>query len=544
MPKSRVTKAKSKGRSKPYATGTTSIRSQRSAHPITPTNPESPKPAVNTRSATKKVAEAESNRSRFTELPLEIRLQVYGYFAHCPSDLNGPHNPVLSAEEWKEIKVTRRSLLLVSHQVSDEWTPVFFCTTSLLVRSPPLAVSSARSKNKNQDDSGEDLKAAISRLAKVLLEVIPVSKLRYVRRLEFHHHRPCPRNGKIMNDDGLIYLADILGHVKSNLPHLTSVTFVLDWVWSSFVSYKHGADDDHDGAFAFVDDKGRIEELAQRMLRDRRGAILRGWSVEKKPLDCRKLLMSGFNSATNLHLDHDGRTKCDGRATLKSQKMSLWKWLKKKTQRLCMGLQHGNLRRKSEGECDNIQYYFKSRQDTNLHRSIALIQPKSRDVLAVRIMPSIDFVTVDLIYDLLAITCDDDPSDTSDDSKKVRDRIVAVLKDRLSSNLQLRHDNPDAFINAKARVKFMVAEENMQSQFKQMSESLAEAARKLEKTLTASCNVQESTNTPVKTPGSTLLAQREKRKRDYEDLDGQFNSLEQLRKKWKSARATVPVKQE
>ena len=178
-------------------------------------------------------------------------------------------------EEGKEIEVTRRSLLSVSQQISEEWTPLFFSTTSLVM-------SGWRAKNKDQDDSSEDPKAAIARLTKDLLAIIPVRKLRYVRKLVYHHHRPCPRSGKIKNDDGLIYLADILGHVKSNLPHLTSVTFVAQWTWDSFVPFKYGANDDHDGAFAFVDDKGRLEELAQRMLRDRRGAILRGWSVEKK----------------------------------------------------------------------------------------------------------------------------------------------------------------------------------------------------------------------------------------------------------------------
>jgi len=282
MPKSRAKKAKGKGRAGPYTTDTSSKRSQKSAPPTTSTKSESPKPVANTRSARKKAAEAESNRSRFIELPPEIRLQVYGYFACCPSDLDDPHTPIFGQEEWKEIQVTRRSLLSVSRQVNDDWTPLFFSTTSLVIKPAPLAMSGSRTKKKGQDDSNEDSKAAIARLAKALLADIPVNKLRYVRKLEYRHHRPCPRNGKIKNDDGLIHLADILGHVKSKLLHLTSVAFVVDWTWDSFVPYMYGATDDHDGAFAFIDVNGRLEELSQRILRDRRGAILRGWSVEKK----------------------------------------------------------------------------------------------------------------------------------------------------------------------------------------------------------------------------------------------------------------------
>ena len=163
----------------------------------------------------------------------------------------------------------------------------------------------------------------------------------------------------------------------------------------------------------------------------------------------------------------------------------------------------------------------------------------SLDLLAVRTMSSIDPVTVDMIYDFIGITWNDHLSNTSTDSKTVRDRILTDLKIRLGSNTQGRHDFTEAFANAKARVKAMVAEESLQSQLKQVSESLEETTRKLEKTLTASCKVQESTNTTAKTSGPALLAQREKRKRDYEDLDRQFNGLEQLRKKWKSARATA-----
>ncbi|KAK7887642.1 hypothetical protein LTR67_009543 [Exophiala xenobiotica] len=159
-------------------------------------------------------------------------------------------------------------------------------------------------------------------------------------------------------------------------------------------------------------------------------------------------------------------------------------------------------------------------------------------------MSSIDLVTVDMIYDLLAITCDDDLSGRSDDSKTVIHRILADVMIRLASNAQGRHDCKKALIDANARVKAMVAEVELQSQLKQVSESLAEATRKLEKTLTASSKVQEFTNTPIKTSGPTLLAQREKRKRDYEDLDRQFNGLEQLRKKWKSTRTTTPARQE
>ncbi|KIW55628.1 hypothetical protein PV05_04359 [Exophiala xenobiotica] len=152
----------------------------------------------------------------------------------------------------------------------------------------------------------------------------------------------------------------------------------------------------------------------------------------------------------------------------------------------------------------------------------------------------------EVISDFIAITSDAYISYPSEEIKAVRKRILAELENYLH---HITENQPTGSVScsekdADARVKAMVVEEQMHSKLKEMSESLEETKRKLEQSLIASRNAQQFTKNVSKlsTPPPGLLAQREKRKRDYEDLDRQFNDIEQLRKKWKSTRATAEPK--
>ncbi|OAP65519.1 hypothetical protein AYL99_01491 [Fonsecaea erecta] len=63
---------------------------------------------------------------RFLDLPSEIRLHIYDYFA--VEDTSAPADD-------ESVKQTRKSLQTVCRQISNEWTPIFFSTTTIVVDS-------------------------------------------------------------------------------------------------------------------------------------------------------------------------------------------------------------------------------------------------------------------------------------------------------------------------------------------------------------------------------------------------------------------------
>ncbi|KAL6246489.1 hypothetical protein RBB50_006726 [Rhinocladiella similis] len=220
-----------------------------------------------------------------TDLPLEVRLQIYGFFAHRLTEYD--------ERDWESIELTRRSLLLVSRQVNAEWTPLFFSTTTILFKADHTSDAGYdRPKRALREEENEldSVRIAVDTCG-ALLNTIPLHKLKFVRRLQYEHsisQPPTPFSFSVTDDRGLVRLSHALKRMKASLPNLATLIYTakfasFTWTLASIMpprASSAGVDQEHE--FERIDARGRHQELAQRLVGERRSSTLRGWFIEEK----------------------------------------------------------------------------------------------------------------------------------------------------------------------------------------------------------------------------------------------------------------------
>ncbi|KAJ9603873.1 hypothetical protein H2200_011395 [Cladophialophora chaetospira] len=128
---------------------------------------------------------------RLLDLPGEMRLQIFSYYAYAhktvlPEDdrvQTRRHAATMEAKRQDILasKKTRISLLSVSHQVSKEWAPIFYRTTTVLINPPGNDLDTPLSS-----DSGANYWAQVEvgEFRRIFLSKAN-SRLRYVTKIKF-----------------------------------------------------------------------------------------------------------------------------------------------------------------------------------------------------------------------------------------------------------------------------------------------------------------------------------------------------------------------
>jgi len=126
--------------------------------------------------------------SRFLALPLEVRLQIYSYFALIPPCAYLSHFP-LEQNEHHLAKKARKNLLMVCRQVAKEWSPIFYRSTTIVVNTMrPEALRVWNEREQIFHYIGEEGSADFYRareFGEVFLKNLNHYKLQSIRKLRY-----------------------------------------------------------------------------------------------------------------------------------------------------------------------------------------------------------------------------------------------------------------------------------------------------------------------------------------------------------------------
>ena len=152
----------------------------------------------------------------FLDLPMEIKVKIYACYIHVPKialeespsqddEAKTLMDPKL--EESRQIKQTRKSLLLVSRQVHEDWAPTFYSTTTIIVN-PKLSSSLTASRA----DFGNVFKGQES------TKVSQITKIKYKKDL-----RSKDSSDEVSAD--MQRMKDFIEEYYGRLPALRKITF-------------------------------------------------------------------------------------------------------------------------------------------------------------------------------------------------------------------------------------------------------------------------------------------------------------------------------
>ena len=227
---------------------------------------------------------------RFCDLPNEIKLLIYGIFSALPplssrSELPRGHllrTKILKhqREDRKLVATTRKSLLSVSHQISDEWVPIYYRAATIMVN-PDKRLSKAKGPTSQEwARHPEDF-------ASIFLKTLPEYKIKHIRLLAFDATlwirsflNPATKRSSGSDFSGMHRLVTVLrehGHILESLETL-EVSLVND---QSFFYPGSSAFTDYELAFRQMDHTGNWQTLIDRLTVGCRGGVLQGWSVQE-----------------------------------------------------------------------------------------------------------------------------------------------------------------------------------------------------------------------------------------------------------------------
>lgn len=182
----------------------------------------------------------EITRLLFTDLAFEIRLHVYTHFLEVPwTDENederdlqeiyyGPQTALETQleETRKDINTTRFSLLSVTHQIREEWRPLFLSTTTLAVckvQAPKGWQLPVGPTVPIQELFNTMFRERAADFTKIFLKEMPVNLLRCIRTLSYTHGVTTPFAGP---QRGLTEFGDLVfGLLGKSLACLETVIF-------------------------------------------------------------------------------------------------------------------------------------------------------------------------------------------------------------------------------------------------------------------------------------------------------------------------------
>ena len=161
-------------------------------------------------------------KASFLGIPTEIREEIYGYFKTVPER----NRTAAARAERNAIETARKSLQLVNHQVSEEWTPIFLSTTTIVataVKGP------GRTQQERARLVGYNQSLACVVFHHLFLNAYNVFDLNRITRLEYQMH-----NGSLRD---LAIFARLLGNYMGDLESLQEVVFSATTSVNPYIGY-------------------------------------------------------------------------------------------------------------------------------------------------------------------------------------------------------------------------------------------------------------------------------------------------------------------
>lgn len=225
----------------------------------------------------------EKPRLLFTDLAFEIRLHVYAHFLQVPwAEEDEDGTAALQTQQQatrKDINTTRFSLLSVTHQIREEWRPLFLSTTTLAVsqiQSPNRAQLPARPDGPTRALYNTMFRNRAADFTNVFLKEMPVNLLRCIRTLSYAQVVTMPFGGP---QRGLTEFGDLVfGLLAKSLTSLETVIFHGKFL-DMFLPIEYLGHEDL--AFEELDFHGTVESQIRQLSSTSRRGKLPGWSVEK-----------------------------------------------------------------------------------------------------------------------------------------------------------------------------------------------------------------------------------------------------------------------
>ncbi|KAK5265679.1 hypothetical protein LTR99_008817 [Exophiala xenobiotica] len=249
-----------------------------------PTSKQSPKKATATQQ------DAVVSQFHFLNLPAEVRLQIYDLFATVPP-LKIPLKPF--NDHFIAVR-TRRNLMLVCHKITQEFAPLFYRTTTVIVHTPkeihelnPRQFKFDSVTGKYEERFGwPGNYCTPAQFDHLFLKRLQPHKICNIRKLEYNAMAWRYDRGRL-DFHLFVSLTSILRLYKSDLTSLSEVVLLgppraslIRYLWPS----QPNADPCCDPKEVWKRDgyNGNWDDTLRSMQSSRRSGIFRGWRIEKE----------------------------------------------------------------------------------------------------------------------------------------------------------------------------------------------------------------------------------------------------------------------
>ena len=214
----------------------------------------------------------------FLDLPAELRLHIYGYFAYIPPTI--PETP--GSEHRSEVIETRHSLQLVCRAVNKEWSAIFYSTTTI------VANKLSRRHGLQYHDGRKHLNQSPQSFEVGFLEALPAYRLGSIQKIHYNISGTSicglPTMRVTVNDNRVWAFAAVLSRHLASLQSLCELTLVSDGLqWIHLFNYRVESECDRTWAGAAFSYGHTRWQSTQRMyqLEMATGALSR-WSVLRR----------------------------------------------------------------------------------------------------------------------------------------------------------------------------------------------------------------------------------------------------------------------
>jgi hypothetical protein len=222
---------------------------------------------------------------RFRDLPCEVKMMIYACFTkpsvatqeppHSVSSTICSSEPKRNAQDRRRILETRKSLFLVSHEVSNQWTPIFFKDAIVWANSPS-------SRHRASTYKFSMAKCSSAKFDRVFLKSTAGYKLSCIRKLTFNG---ALRDGLETHPRHLDHAAieefvTVLQRHRDSLPSL-------EWVQLfAYLNYTRARVPCYEGPgqeaiFSRLDERGKLQQLQEQLRSNGDRGLLYGWAADR-----------------------------------------------------------------------------------------------------------------------------------------------------------------------------------------------------------------------------------------------------------------------
>ena len=257
------------------------------------------------------MAKLKASGFRFLDLPPELKLEIYGYYAFVdsmftlwllpntsymltsleegllPNDNEADADDAQIAAKNQHIQQviqTRKSLLLVCRAINQEFTPMFFSTTTIVLKPSPLLTDLPR------------------KFGEVFMPESAQLKLSFVTKLKF---KDLLSNGYLEDFRECEGMVSLLGVLQTHLPQFHSLKKITynGVLGGSFAKHVYEHDKNNTAKiFRALDVWGQLGRLERQALGSTRKGILHTWNSRRKVIFGAKVVGLDMSGQPWVHL--------------------------------------------------------------------------------------------------------------------------------------------------------------------------------------------------------------------------------------------------